>query len=191
MFPSRQPELMRGALSSPPCGHPCPPSWVPKSRQVAGLHPTLPGMMLLTQLRFSCAPHHPAPPSFPSPCPGPLSPGQHRTPVLGRGRKPHRELQRLPPNPTKSCSVCLRVPWAALVSTSKPHLKLQHPPSKPPGSQSIHLYAPVLTSCHAPAFSARSPTTGTQPLQQRQGLSGDSKSPTQHHSPEWGRCRCP
>lgn len=140
MLPSRQPELVRGAPGSHPVATHVPPAGCHRASRLQGYvpAPTLPRMMLLTQLRFSCAPHPPAPPPFP----GPLSPCQHHTAALGRGRKPHGELQCPPPNPTKSCSVRLQVPRAALVSTSKPHQKLQHQLPSPMRHRSIHLQSP-------------------------------------------------
>ena len=128
MPPVQQLELARGAPGPQAAAAHVPPAGCHGGSRLQGCVPgptvPYPWMMLLTQLRLGCTPHPPPPPR-------PLSPGQHCTPVLGRGRKPHREMQAStskphrepqcpPPNHTKSCSVHLQVPYRAAASTSEP-----------------------------------------------------------------------
>lgn len=98
----------RGTWSSSPAVAPVPPARSHGGSRLQGCAsaPTIPQTMLFTQFRLSCT-FHPPPPLPPL---GPLSPGQHFTPALGSGRKPHGELQCPPLSPAGSYSIHLQSP---------------------------------------------------------------------------------
>lgn len=119
--------------------------------------------------------HHPVLSRFQHPLPNPMgSHGVHLQIPIRAAMATSKSCGQPwypPPNPTKGCSVHPQTKQGAAAYTSKPHQELQCPPSTPQGAQHP---PPSPTADLLPCPSM--PSTHAQLLQQRHGLSSDSKS---------------